>query len=220
MTAFSDHRARIRSDDTVEREVETVRRWGRLHGRSQFNIVDLIDGPLRKNLPFKIDINFSDQKLEYTPSFVSFSRSIDHATLYVRKSVWRMAQANHDFSRFILGHEIGHLKMHRADALGFSDSSNSALRMLQEEERVEPQANKFSDRLLVEEDLLIGYTSSEEIAYIFNVPEDCAQRRFQYITDKIRRRIDSRSNNFCRGCGGLIMNESQNSTDCINCSTR
>lgn len=202
---FSDRRATFRSDEIVERDANLVRQWGNLIGYSKFNVVHLIEGPLRKNLPFTFDIKFDDPRLDRVEAFVSFSRDAERPSLNVRKSVWKLADAGQDRSRFILAHEIGHLKMHRHDSLGFSDVSNSVLASLQEQERVEPQADKFADRLLVEEGLLVGFRNADEIAYTFNVPIECAQRRFDLIQDTMRRRSARYTGESCPECANFTL---------------
>nr|WP_264046541.1 ImmA/IrrE family metallo-endopeptidase [Methylobacterium sp. FF17] len=213
---FSDRRATFRSDEIVERDANLVRQWGQISGHSKFNVVHLIEGALRKHLPLPLDINFIDPRLDGVEAFVEFDRKVDRASLFVRRSVWVLAEANHDLSRFILAHEIGHLKMHRHDALGFPRYGKSALSDLQEQERAEPQADKFADCLLVKEDLLLGFSEEEEIAFMFDVPINCARRRLQIVQDKARRRSARHTGEACPECANFTL---VHHGPCLKCDT-
>lgn len=204
--SFPDHPARFRSDSRVEDEARAVRKWGNLNGSLQFNVVDLIEGPLQRHLPFSLDIKFFEKRRDKVPAYVKFLRGKDHAELHVEQKVWKLAELNYNASRFILCHEIGHLKMHRNDALGFAKLNTSRFSNLQPEDLAEPQANKFADNILVPTELVDNTWDAQEIANHFNVPNDCAQRRFDQLQDTRRRRMaKSYAGEACERCHNFTL---------------
>ncbi|HEX8418112.1 MAG TPA: ImmA/IrrE family metallo-endopeptidase, partial [Methylobacterium sp.] len=194
-----------------------ARRRGRIENQSRFNVVDYIKGPLAIILRPDLEVILFDKNDYNVPAFVNISPKSRAPKIYVEKFVWRNAEAGGEDSRYILSHEIGHVLMHGHDELAFCGSTFSHLASLQPEERVEPQANLFADLFLVPENMASDFSCAEDIAYYFNVPIDCALRRYEHITDKSRRKkFRNYIGEACPECANFTL--VRNGT-CLKCDT-
>lgn len=202
---FSDSKATLRSRDTVARTAELARERAGLSNELNINLVDYINGFLKLRLKIPLDVNICEQIDDGAEAFVKFFRE-DNVQLNVRKEIWIQAKQNFPRARFILAHEVGHIVMHKNDALAYSSAPYSLVRALSEEERVEPQANWFADEFLAPLHMLIGLNNVYEVADYLNVPESCARRQLEKHLDNQRRRgLVGPYSDMCPKCGSLTL---------------
>ena len=80
--------------------------------------------------------------------------------------------------RYTVAHEIGHLILHRGDAIKFAYNENANIRIFEDSEW---QANTFAAELLMPFDLVKEYNSVDDIVRDFDVSREAAEIRLERI---------------------------------------
>lgn len=214
---FSDSKAKFRSRDTIASIAAKARESAKLVNDININLADYLYGFLRLRLNPPLDIIIGENIEKNADAFVNFTND-NKITLYVRNVIWLQAKSNFPNARFIMAHEVGHILMHKNDALAYSAAPYSVVRALSEEERVEPQANLFAEEFLAPTNMLFGLNNVYDIADYFNIPEECARRQLErFLDDQRRRGLAEPYRDMCPKCGSLTLATNGKCSNAIAC---
>lgn len=148
-------------------------------GQDYFNMVEfikqLIQRPKHRGGRLAVKFMTEDSPL---PAKVSF----DPLTLHVRVDVWRAAQTDEPWARWILAHECGHLILHDNYAKGFAIEGSARIPLDEQERSAEWQADRFADYLLMPTEILERLISPHDVAVRAGVEPQHAFRRFQQVS--------------------------------------
>ncbi|MCF4129036.1 ImmA/IrrE family metallo-endopeptidase [Methylobacterium sp. SyP6R] len=214
---FSDRPAKFRSYDTVVGIAEKARQKAGLSTEINVNLPDYINGFLRLRVGLPIEVRIFLKGEHNARAFVEFKKD-ENIVLNVEDATWFQAERNFPDAKFVMAHEVGHIIMHRHDALAYSDAPYFFIRSLTDEERVEPQANWFADAFIAPISMLEGIRNVYDVADLLNVPETCARRQLERMLDDQRRRgLITGFDDMCSQCGGLTVDGSGQCMSCRGC---
>jgi hypothetical protein len=210
-----DYKVRSLGREDIAASGLNARRLAELRGRWTFNVVDFIERTLAKELKGGLEIVIFDRISQTeSPAFVTFGPT----KLHVDRLVWNLAKFdNHDHSRFVLAHEIGHLVLHRNQAMAFSAQLTLEPTYYQEHESSEWQANIFAICFLIPPDLVDQLDNVDAIVELCRVPEQLAQEALAESRDIKRRKAQAYvidDGKVCPTCGDFTLTSNGKCPSC------
>ncbi len=199
---FTKYWRYFRGEETIAAEANAVRRRGGVTSDEYFNITQLIEETLpqypvlRKKGELRL-VPFEDGAGN-PPAFVTFGPP----TLHYHRPIWSEADQGEPWSRFVLGHEVGHLVLHDHFALAYSKEAAADIKGLDPGFNVEWQANTLAYHLFVPDEFAAAIGNARDIARRCGVERDIAQLRLASTTKVVKADL---AGDFCPRCGGLTL---------------
>lgn len=161
-------------------------------------------------------VRFDDRSPEDPPAFVTFLPS----KMHVHRPIWRLAELDgHDYSRFIIAHEIGHLVLHKDQAMAFSGQLAASPTYYPEHECSEWQANMFALHFLIPPEVTQQLNNIDAIVELCRVPELLACEAVAKYRDQQRRAkyTAKHDGSICSECGNFTLVHNSTFLKCDTC---
>ena len=148
-------------------------------------------------------------------AFVTFNPM----TLHVDKDIWNEAKIGEPRARYIVAHELGHLRLHSDQELHYTEPGTGRVSAPDEERSAENQAHIFAHFLLVGDGFMKNQRSSIDISIILGVSREILEAVATYDKSRDVFRMVDRVNyigDSCGECGNFTL--VRNGT-CLKCDT-
>ena len=216
-TVRRDYKApTARGDVLIASDADFVRTETGVEDAAYFNICDFISGPLAlwlgRRRKARLRVCHFDAVLDQPWAFVSFQPG--ELILNADRGIWSDASIAEPESRYILGHEIGHLVLHSHYDSAFSRDPALQLAPFLDEESTEWQANRFAPHFLVPVRLARLLGSVSAIMSQCAVSREVAQERYAAAYPKPKADLSA---TLCNKCGGLIVTRDGAPDPCRGC---
>lgn len=209
-----DYKVDFRSEDTLARRADRLRKQARRTGKYTIDIIDLIERVLKGHFADKggLKIDFFIRRIGDEPAYVTYGP----LTLHVDRTVWADAKKGYAYAYFILAHEIGHLLFHDHRAVAFSNDPEDRLKSFMNENSAEWQADTFAKHLTIPDRILLQHSDADVIAIICNVDRNVVEERLESYGRTGPMIRTSYEGDACAECGNFSM---ARDGDCLRCDT-
>jgi Zn-dependent peptidase ImmA (M78 family) len=207
---LNDHKVTYRREETIADIADACLRAHNKNPPYNFDITEFVETTLKLLCKKKgsLRIHVFDLPNNYDePAHVTYR---PHPTLHADRQVWMAAKAGDDYSRYILGHEIGHLILHDHTAQLFSSDPSLRLRFAEKEHSAEWQANTFADHFLVPAEAIEKFRDELLLSMMCNVSVAVARRR-------LVRHFGDGYGALCDNCGNFALVNDEARLRCCMC---
>jgi hypothetical protein len=169
---FDDHRVPPMTLEEIEAEADRCRSYGRTDGDGRIDMFELL-----KALNVKLDVRSDSEMADQVAYSVAGLRQIR-----CRRSVSRGLRFGVPEARYVVGHEIGHMFLHRGSApKARKIDGNERLAYISENESAETQAWKFARALFVTRFDLTSGEDDEAFALRVGIPTGAVSLRREEV---------------------------------------
>jgi Zn-dependent peptidase ImmA (M78 family) len=214
-----DHKVQARSEKTLARWADDVRKLARLTGRYTFDICDLIErvlvGRFEDKIGLAIVITQGDRHDE--PAFVKFRKMYPRVVLNVRRKVWEDAKKGASYAYFVLAHEIAHILFHDHKAVAYTRDASLHIQYALPEDSAEWQADTFAKHLTMPDEALRDVTDATLLGVLCNVEQATATDRIASYLRTGPMHEFSYDGNPCGKCSNFTLVHNGTITRCDTC---
>lgn len=184
----------------AEDALKVRRKHGYLDNALSFDILECL-----RKLSFTrtVPIRYFDLMDAADPAYVKFNP----LELHMAREIRRSAEDGDGYARFVIAHEIAHLRLHSDGANSFSPFSAHEERWFIKEQSVEWQANTWAAYFLLPDVIVEMLRSTDAIIEMCNVDLSTASMRLAQVQDRERRQALA---GLCSECGSFdLLREGQ-----------
>lgn len=209
-----DYKVRSRGRDQIAETALRARQRASCGRQWTFNVATYVEEVLVRQLSGGLHLSLFDKQDGEPPARVTFGPT----TLHVDRGIWNLAKFhNQPYARFVIAHEIGHLLLHRDQAMAFSDQLRAKPTYYPDHQSSEWQASVFALHFLLPRYMVIELREVDAIVELCHVPEELASEALAEAKDSRRREsLGKYEGDFCRECANFTL--VRNGT-CLKCDT-
>jgi IrrE N-terminal-like domain len=227
---LGDYKVRFCREESIAAIALLCRKMAGDERFPRFNVVTFVERVLPKILKHlkkgMLTIHFFDMNEGAIPAYVVHKPAAHQGAkptieLHVDSEIWMLANLGDPKAKFILAHEIGHIVLHDHYAQAFSGQQ---IKFAQREESGEWQANTFASYLLITTDVLLAFSTAEDLARSCEVPLSLSQERFEQAMEEQRRsircaRVRGFTGDACSNCGNFTVDRATSKCDTCGSTT-
>jgi hypothetical protein len=176
---FDDHRVPPISLEEIESEADRCRSYFQLDSSGRIDVYELLKA-LKITLIVKSDAGMGDDEA---------CSKADEREISCRRSVSRGLRFGDPHARYVIGHELGHMFLHRGSApKARKIGGNRQLAFISEDESSERQAWKFARALFVTRLDLTSGEGDEDVAIRVGIPPGAVSLRREEVQKAMQAR--------------------------------
>jgi len=169
----------------------------RKHGyRDNTLSFDILDCLTKLSFTHSVPIRYFDLTDGADPAYVKFNP----LELHIARVIRRSAEDNDGYARFVIAHEIAHLRLHSDGVNSFSPFSAHEERWFIKEQSVEWQANTWAAYFLLPDVVVETLRSTDAIVEMCNLDPSTASMRLAQVQDREKRQALA---GICSECGSF-----------------
>ena len=210
----ADHKVQPRSEQSLAKWADEIRKRARTTSRYTIDIIDLIER-LKKEIGFALVLAKDDKYGE--PAFVKFRKAYPYVVLTVHRKIWEDAKNGSDYAYFVLAHEIAHIILHDHKAVAFTHDPSLHIRYAFSEYSAEWQADIFAKHLTMPDEALRDTRDPMLLSILCNVEEHIAAEKIRsYLRTGPMREL-TYDGNPCSNCANYTLVHNGTDTRCETC---
>lgn len=185
----------------------------RKHGyRDNTLSFDILDCLTKLSFTRSVPIRYFDLTDGGDPAYVKFSP----LELHIARGIRRAAEDGDGYARFVIAHEIAHLRLHSDGVNSFSPFSAHEERWFIKEQSVEWQANTWAAYFLLPDAIVGTLRSTDALMEMCGVDLPTAALRLSQIQDREKRQALA---GLCSECGSFDLVRSSQNLECGSCGS-